>query len=132
MRDFTNALYNDIKSAVQALYSNAVVSKQYQSESAQFPCVTIVDIDNPEISHTLDYKERFSKPSWQIDIYADGSTGEIVAKKIRDVIIPICEDDYHLTRIEAHTVVNAADTTIYRYMLRYNGILNESSGIIGS
>lgn len=132
MRDFTNALYNDIKSAVQALYSNAVVSKQYQSTSATFPCVTIVDIDNTEISHTLDYKNQFSKPSWQIDIYMNGSMGEIVAKKIRDVIIPICEDTYHLTRIEAHTVTNAADTTIYRYMLRYSGVVNESSGIIGS
>lgn len=132
MRDLTNEIYNKVKTAVLALYGGAKVTKQYQSTNTSFPCVTILDLNSPELSHTLDYQERRSRPAWQIDIYANGSTGEIVAKQIRDVIIPVFEDEYHMRRLEAHPQTNAADTTIYRYLLRYDCILNEDTGVVGS
>lgn len=132
MRDLTNELYNKIKTAVLALYSSAKVSKQYQSTNTTFPYVTILDLNDPEFSHTLDYAERKSQPSWQIDIYMNGGSGEIVAKQIRDVIIPVLESDYHMRRLEAHPQTNAADTSIYRYLLRYDCTLDEDSGVIAS
>ena len=132
MLDLTNSIYTQIKSAVLALYPNAKVDKQYQSIAPSFPYVTIIDVDDPEISHDLSYTGRQSQPSWQIDIYQNGSTGEIVAKKIRDVITPIMENHFHMRRITARPVTNVADTTIYRYMLRYDCMIDEDRQAIYS
>ena len=132
MLDLTNSIYTQIKAAVLALYPKAVVEKQYQAATTSFPCVTIADVDNPEISHDLSYTGRQSQPSWQIDIYQNGSTGEIVAKKIRDAIIPILENQLHLHRVTAKPVTNVADTTIYRYMLRYDCKVDEDRQVIYS
>lgn len=132
MLDLTNHIYTLIKAAVVALYPDADVEKRYQSTTTAFPTVTIADVDDPEISHDLSYTGRQSQPSWQIDIYANGSTGEIVAKKIRDAIIPIMENQLHLRRIIAKPVVNAMDTTIYRYMLRYDCKVDEDRQVIYS
>lgn len=132
MLDLTNAIFTKIKTDVLALYPNANVEKQYQATTTKFPYITITDVDDPEISHDLSYSGRQSQPSWQIDIYMNGSTGEIVAKKIRDAIIPIMEDQFHLRRIAAKPVVNATDTTIYRYMLRYDCMVDEDRQVIYS
>lgn len=130
MLDLTNSIYTQIKTAILALYPKATVEKQYQATATSFPYVTIADVDDPEIGHDLSYTGRQSQPSWQIDIYANGSTGEIVAKKIRDAIIPILEGQLHLHRVTAKPVINAADTTIYRYMLRYNCTVAEDTQVI--
>ena len=132
MLDFTNSILTKIKTAVLAIYPTAVIEKQYQSTAPSFPYVTVIDVDDPEISHDLSYTGRQSQPSWQIDIYMNGSTGEIVAKKIRDAIIPIMENELHMRRITAKPVTNAADTTIYRYMLRYDCTVDEDRQVIYS
>lgn len=132
MLDLTNHIYTLIKAAIIALYPAANIQKRYQPTTTVFPTVTIADVDDPEISHDLSYTGRQSQPSWQIDIYANGSTGEIVAKKIRDAIIPIMENQLHLRRIIAKPVVNAMDTTIYRYMLRYDCKIDEDRQVIYS
>jgi hypothetical protein len=132
MLDLTNSIYTQIKTAVLALYPSAKVDKKYQSIAPSFPYVTVIDVDDPEISHDLSYTGRQSQPSWQIDIYQNGSTGEIVAKKIRDVITPIMENHFHMRRITARPVTNVADTTIYRYMLRYDCMIDEDRQAIYS
>ena len=132
MLDFTNSIFTKIKAAVLAIYPAATIEKQYQPNAPSFPYVTVIDVDDPEISHDLSYTGRQSQPSWQIDIYMNGSTGEIVAKKIRDAIISVMENDLHMRRITARPVTNATDTTIYRYMLRYNCMVDEDRQVIYS
>lgn len=127
MVDITNFVFNKIKPAVLALYSNANVTKTYQNTETAFPCVTFLDIDNPEISHTLSYTNRQSNPSWQIDIYMTGGTKETVSKKIASAIASIMEDELHMRRVSARPTVNAADTTIYRYTMIYRCNLDEDT-----
>ncbi len=130
MLDLTNSIYTKIKSAVKAVYPNAIVEKTYQATSTKFPYVTITDIDNPEIGRNLSGTGKQSSPSWQIDVYASGSTGEIVAKEIRDAIIPVMEDLFFCNRDTSRPTVNAADTTIYRWTLRYSCKVDEDTECI--
>lgn len=130
MLDLTNPIYTQIKAAVLALYPNAVVEKQYQATTTSFPYVTIADVDNSEIGRNLSGTGKQSNPSWQIDIYMNGGMGEIVAKKIRDAIMPICEDTFFLTRDASRPAINVADTTIYRWMLRYSCKVDEDTECI--
>lgn len=130
--DLTNSIYTKIKAAVLALYSTAKVEKQYQNTTSTFPYVTIIDLDNSEFSHTLDYQQRKSNASWQIDIYMNGGSAEITAKKIRDVVVSILETELHMHRVTAKPVTNVADTTIYRYMMVYDCKINEDTQLVYS
>jgi len=132
MVDITNFVFNKIKPAVLALYSSAVVSKTYQSTASAFPYVTFIDIDNSEFEHTLDYTERKTRMSWQIDIYMTGGTRETVSKQIAAVIADVMENQLHLKRISAKPVTNAADTTIYRYTMIYSCSFDEERRLIYS
>jgi hypothetical protein len=118
--DLTNSIYTQIKAAVTSIYPAAIVQKQNQQTPASFPCVLIDDLGNPEIDRNLSGTGKQSNPSWQIDIYANGSTGEIVAKKIRDAIMPVCENNFFLHRDDSRHTTNVADVTIYRWTLRYS------------
>lgn len=130
MLDLTNAIYTQIKAVTVALYPTAIVQKQNQQSPASFPCVLIDDLGNPEIGHNLSGTGKQSNPSWQIDIYANGSTGEIVAKKIRDAIIPVCEGTFFLHRDDSRHTTNVADVTIYRWTLRYSCKVDEENQYI--
>ena len=130
MVDITNFVYTKVKAAVNSIASTAVVEKQYQDTATTFPYVTVIDIDDPEISHNLDFKGRQSHPSWQIDIYTTGGARETNAKKIRDAIAIVMEDELHMQRIVAKPVTNVADTTIYRYAMRYDCKIDEDRQLI--
>ena len=130
MLDLTNSIYTQIKAATLALYSTAIVEKQNQQSPASFPCVLIDDLGNPEIGRNLSGTGKQSNPSWQIDIYASGSMGELVAKKIRDAIIPVCEDAFFLRRDDSRHTTNVADVTIYRWTLRYSCKVDEENKYI--
>ena len=130
MFDLTNEIYTQIKTAVLAIYPNAVVEKQYQATTTSFPYVTITDVDNPEIGSNLSNTGKQSNPSWQIDIYANGSTGEITAKKIRDAVMAVMEDYFFCTRDSSRPITNVSDITIYRWMLRYSCNVDEDSKYI--
>lgn len=132
MHDITNFVFNKIRVAVLALYENTVVSKTYQPTASTFPYVTFIDIEDSEIEHTLDYTERKSRKSWQIDIYMTGGTRESVAKKIAAAISGVMENDLHMKRISAKPVTNAADTTIYRYSMVYTCNFDEERRLIYS
>ena len=130
MVDITNQLFNDIEPAVLAAYPKAVVAKTYQSDQTTFPYVTLIDLDNMEIDRNLSNTGLQSKVSWQIDIYTDGGNREITAKKIRDLIAQVLEGKYHMTRVTSRPVTNAADTTIYRWMMRYSCKIDEDRNLI--
>lgn len=132
MVDITNFVFTKVKAAIVALYSTAKVAKTYQNTVPTFPYVTFIDLDNPETSHALDYTHRKSHPSWQIDIYMNGSSGETVAKQIRDAIIAIMETELHMNRVISKPTTNVADPTIYRYVMVYDCNLDEDTQLIYS
>lgn len=132
MVDITNFVFTKIKTAVLAKFPLAKVEKTFQQTATAFPTVTFVDLDNREISSTLDYKERKSHFSWQIDIYMNGGAGETNAKKIAAVVAKVMEEDFHMRRVEARPITNVSDPTIYRYMMRYDCKVDEDTQMIYS
>lgn len=127
MVDITNFVYTKVKAAVLSVASDAKVEKTYQNSPTNFPCVTVIDLDTAEISKTLDYAQRKYRYSCQIDIYMIGGTKEIVAKKIRDVISDVLEKELHMQCTTSRPVTNAADTTIYRYVMRFDCKIDEDT-----
>ena len=130
MVDITNQLFNDIEPAVLAAYPDAIVAKTYQTEQTAFPYITLLDLDNMEIDRNLSNTGLQVKASWQIDIYTDGGNREITAKKIRNLIAQVLEGKSHMTRVTSRSVANAADTTIYRWMMRYSCKIDEDRNLI--
>lgn len=132
MVDITNLILTKVKAAVLAVASTAKVEKPSQNNPTSFPYVTVTDFGTSEKSKTLDYRQRRYNYSCQIDIYMNGSTGEITAKKIRDAIAPVLEDVLHMACATSKPTLNVADVTIYRYTMVYSCSVDEETGRIYS
>ena len=132
MTDLTNFVYNKILEAVSKEFPGVPVKKQRQGVSDRFPIVTVIDIDNTEYEHDLSYTGRKSTMAWQIDVYANGSTAETKAKKIAKCIASCMEEALHTKRIMSEPMENAADTTIYRYCMRYSCNYDEDTKLMFS
>lgn len=127
MYDLTNTIYTKVKQAVLALYPTAKVVKPYQAQTTTFPYVTVEDVNDFEVERSLDYGQRQSQYSCQIEVYMNGGTAETIAKKIANAIVEVMENQLHMTRNFSGTVDNVADTTIYRYVMRYKCKIDEDS-----
>lgn len=126
MVQINNQIFKDLKTEIQRFYPTTKVEKDYQPTDVSFPTVTFYEIDNGEFSHTLDYTERKSNITVQIDIYATGGTRETIAKKIAEKVSKVMEEKWHTKREYAKTTVNI-DTNIYRYTMRYSFKVDEDS-----
>lgn len=126
MVQISNQIFSDLKAEVENFYPTAKVQKDYQETASSFPTVTFYEIDNRELSHTLDYTERKSIITFQIDIYMTGGARETVAKKIANRISKVMEEKWHLKRDYAKPTVNI-DKNIYRYTMRYSFKIDEDS-----
>lgn len=131
MVQVSNQIFSDLKAEVEKFYPTVKVQKDYQDVAASFPTVTFCEIDNWEFSHTLDYTERKSSITFQIDIYMTGGTRETVSKQIADRVSKVMEEKWHMKREYAKPTVNI-DTNVYRYTMRYSFKIDESSLMIYS
>lgn len=126
MVQVSNQIFNDLKAEVEKFYPTAKVQKDYQGVSASFPTVTFYEIDNIEFSHTLDYTERKSSITFQIDIYMTGGARETVSRQIADRVSKVMEGKWHMKREYSRPTVNI-DTNVYRYTMRYSFKIDEDS-----
>lgn len=126
MVQVSNQIFNDLKAEIEKFYPTAKVQKDYQETTSSFPTVTFYEIDNWEFSHTLDYTERKSNITFQIDIYMTGGARETLAKQIADRVSKVMEEKWHLKREYARQTVNI-DKNIYRYTMRYSFKVDEDS-----
>lgn len=126
MVQVSNQIFNDLKAEVNKFYPKAQVQKDYQEVAASFPTITFYEIDNWEFSHTLDYTERKSNITFQIDIYMTGGARETVSKQIADRVSKVMEEKWHTNREYARQTFNI-DTNVYRYTMRYSFKIDEDS-----
>ena len=124
MVQVSNQIFGDLKAAITEGYPSAKVQKDYQPTSNIFPTVTFYELDNSEISHTLDYAERKSNVVVQIDVYTVGGTRESDAKKIVAKISSVMEEKWHTKREYSRPMINS-DPNIYRYTMRYSFKIDE-------
>lgn len=127
MIDISPSVFTKVKAAVLAVSANATIENQYQDTVTEFPYVTVIEYDNALASQTLDYKEDVSRLMYQVDVYVSGGGAGMEAMKIAMAISNVMCKDLKFKRTQGRPMPNA-DTSIYRYAMRFEGLIEETTG----
>ena len=126
--DITNEVITKLKTELFPIK----VLDTFQSITATFPCVTVEEIVNIDDVETKDTSGiQYSDVTLQIDIFSNTNNKVTETKQIRNIVDGVLSDLYGMNRIFSKPIPNYADENIYRYTLRYRGIINSNKQIYG-
>lgn len=123
--DITNEVVNRIITD----FPTVEVLTEYPQTQKKFPCIVITEMSNnadPFTKDTSGYK--YSDVSIEVNIFTTGDTRMSKAKKLRNEIDVILSDEYGMLRAFSDRTPNV-DTDIYRYTMRFNGLVNKDREI---
>lgn len=121
MIDIESQVYTIVSNAVLAEYPNAFVSPEYVRQPAQFPAVSIVQMDN-SVNRAMRDSSRIENGAdvmFQVDVYSDRNMGKKAACK---AIVALIDEQFAImgfTRSFMNPIPNLSDATIYRITARY-------------
>lgn len=124
--DITNEIYTKLDSEL----SNVTVLPDYPSTTPIFPCVVIKEMANTQHIDTIDSSgSQHCDITIEINIFSNAENKRTQAKGIRDEIDSIMDGMYGMNREHSGEVPNYSDTNIYRYVLRYSGVIDKNKKI---
>lgn len=121
MIDYSNRIYTKIKTALGTLINGA--SQTFQDTPPAFPHYYFNQMDNPTTADDLENNENAVNTTIEITIYTTGATKLTDAKKIMNIV---CEQMRLLgfrRPFGPQQITNIADTTICRYVARFNRVI---------
>lgn len=124
MIDIENDVFNAVAAKVRAAYPKIYMVGEYVKSPSQFPCVSLVEVDNQvwKNARTTSEIENFAQVMYTVEVFTNDTKG----KKAKCKEIIACVDDAmkHLgfTRTLMTPVPNEEDATIYRMVGRYRAI----------
>ena len=126
MIDITNEIYNKLKIDLPSVN----IQTSYPIETPKFPLVTFEEIDNSTYRATKDTSGfNHSSIGFEVNIYTTGTSKMSSAKTIRNQIDSILSGFYGMPRTTSRPVPNFLDGNIYRYTMRYSGLIDKTKTI---
>ena len=122
MIDFENDIFNTVATVVRAKYPDIYMVGEYVKTPPQFPCVSLVEMDNQSYQRTEDSgsSENHASVMYEVNIYSNKTVG----KKSECKAIAALIDEQMLALGFARTMLqpipNLDDATIYRMVGRYS------------
>ena len=126
MIDIENTVFNIVATALRANYQDIKVYGEYVPESADFPCVAIWESDNSIVAEHEDTSalDDYVNVTYSVQVFTNTPTkkldGKEIAKFIDDIMVGL------RFRRSLMSQVPNVDRTIYRYELRYTGIVKRT------
>jgi len=123
--DITNEILTKLKTDL----SDVKVKTSYQDEN-DYPLVVFVEQSNVDVMETKDSEGvQHNEVMFQVDIFTKGNDKMTSAKSIRNLVDAIIGDFYGLARIYSDEVPNYSNRDIYRYTMRFTGLVDDSRTI---
>lgn len=129
MINIESTVFNAIATELRSQYDGISVYGEYVQAPESFPCVCIVEDDNytPSELQSNTSLDMFAHINYTITIYTNNTDGigkkalgKEIADKVDDIMIR-----FRFRRIQKTQVPNI-DRTIYRMVLRYQGVVQKS------
>lgn len=130
MIDVFAELYTIGRNAVIEEYPNAEVSSTQTLKPTHFPYTSIIEGDNSVYSPTRDSArmENHAQIMLEVQVYTTGDSKQTDCRAIIGVIDRVY-GNIGLQRIMMSPVTNYNDTTKYRMVARYTGIISRNKEI---
>lgn len=121
---------NEVLTIIKNSITDANVLGSYPSTTPVFPCVIVEEKTNNDYTGTIDSGGvNHCDCMLEINIFSDAQNKVSVCKDIRNRIDNILAGQYKMTRVYSNPVPNFLDANIYRYVLRYEFLVDENETI---
>lgn len=129
MIDIENEIFDELSNLLEVKFNGINIVGEEQNAPAIFPTVSIVETDNFTSQSYADSSiEPFAEVTYMINIYVNSTQGKKTeAKKILTEI-----DKYMLNKgffRNSKQPVSMNNTTLYRLVIRYNGVVSNDKDI---
>lgn len=126
MIDIESEVFNIVATAIRNEYPGAYVVGEYVKAPSQFPCVSIVEMDNTAYERTQSSGslENHADVTYEINIFSNKTSGKkseckAIAKLIDNEFVTL-----GFSRRMLQPIPNVDDATIYRMLGRYRGVVS--------
>jgi hypothetical protein len=131
MHNHENEIFTACYNALHSLYPDAYITGNYINKPASFPAVSIICVESVTWRKTRDtgHGERHTSPTYEVNVYSNLKDG---AKEQAQELLEVIDrqfTDWNFNRLTCTPIENLADNTIFRYVARYRGILDEQGYI---
>lgn len=131
MIDIESVVFAKVSAELRAKFSNIFVTGEYVKAPTKFPCVMLIQNDNPiyEPSRDLLNAENAVVPIITASIFSNKQTGKKTQAKVIAAVIADTMNGLGFTRTFDQPIPNADDATIYRIEQRYRRIVGGGDNI---
>lgn len=128
MIDIESTVFSAAAAVLREEYDGIFVSGEAVSVPTAFPAVTLVERSNSvyEKMQTADRRENHAVLMYEADIYSNLASGKKQQAKEIAAKIDAVMQNLGFIRTFGQPIDNFADTSIYRYKLRYKGIVGRN------
>lgn len=127
MINVESEIFNIIAKSIRSEYPDAYVVGEYVKSPSQFPCISIVEMDNTAYDKTQSSGslENHADLMYEVNIYSNKTSGK---KSECKAIASLIDDEFAtlgFSRIMLQPIPNMDDATIYRMVGRYRGVVSK-------
>lgn len=124
-------LFSELSEAVRERYPNINMTGEYVKSPSDFPCVSLVEVDNATFrnTQTAEGKENHAAVMWELNVYSNKTKGKKAECKEIIAFIDELLMERNFTRIMLEPVPNQDSATIYRMLGRYRAIVGKNKTI---
>jgi hypothetical protein len=125
--DVSNQIFSELCTLLDGM---ATISRPNQDNPLEYPYVTFDDFDNGDIAESKGTSGvKYTSIGFEMQIYTKGDTRMTDAKELRLLIDNKLSGEYGFLRTTSQKIPNLRDDSIYRYVIRYEGIVDENEKI---
>ena len=131
MIDIENEIFNTVATEVRAKYPDIYMVGEYVKTPSQFPCVSLVEMDNQSYQRTEDSgsSENHVSVMYEVNVYSNKTVGKKTECKAIAAVIDEQMLALGFARTMLQPIPNLDDATIYRMVGRYSAIISKNKVI---
>lgn len=131
MIDIENVVFNAVATALRAKHEGIFVTGEAIDVPSAFPAVSFLERSNSalEKTQTAESRENHAVLMYEADVYSNLGSGKKQQAKAIAAEIDALMEQMGFIRTFGQPIDNFADTSIYRYKLRYKGIVGKDNTI---
>lgn len=126
MIDVESTVFNRVATVYSAEYPNGSRYGELVDSPAQFPCMTLIEIDNATYDRSLDaqMKEHHARLTYEVNVYSNKTSG--AKQECQDIMNLVDSEMISMgfVRMFCNQTKNT-ETKIYRMTARYRGVVSE-------
>lgn len=129
MIDIESTVFDYVASALREAYEMVYVKSVPSDTPTQFPAVCLWEQSNIALpdTQTAESRENHSKLLYQCEIYSNLTSGKKQQAKAIAKLVDEKMQEIGFTRTFGQPIPNIADMTIFRYTMRFEGIIGKDN-----